>query len=263
MLWVPNADWEGRLIFSSERARDGDYALNDVALLRANPFHGGARLRRARQSRRLRHDRAACAGSAGPISFSSTTGFVDWRTQDVTDLDYTPAPLITRDNTEDDFQFTQEFRFASADSAPLTLGDNAQLRWQIGTVSLHATTTTRTPSISSRRSSCAPFPVTQHSPRSELDDFGVGLFGQGTVTFGEPLRSRGRRPVRLRKQERHPRDLLRSAAHRAGTRGRRRELLERVAADLGCLPPAAGQDGVRDGRARLQGRRLQPGVAGR
>ena len=31
----------------------------------------------------------------------------------------------------------------------------------------------------------APFAVGQHSPRSALDDFGLGLFGQGTVTFSE------------------------------------------------------------------------------
>ena len=27
------------MIFTGERARDGDYSLNDVAALRANPFH--------------------------------------------------------------------------------------------------------------------------------------------------------------------------------------------------------------------------------
>ena len=31
----------------------------------------------------------------------------------------------------------------------------------------------------------APFPVSQHSPRSALDDNGVGLFGQATVTLGQ------------------------------------------------------------------------------
>ena len=33
------AQWEARLIVSGERARDGDYALNDLAALRENPFH--------------------------------------------------------------------------------------------------------------------------------------------------------------------------------------------------------------------------------
>ena len=33
----------------------------------------------------------------------------------------------------------------------------------------------------------APFPVSQHTPLSELDDFGLGVFGQGTVTFNDRL----------------------------------------------------------------------------
>jgi len=39
LMWVPNKAWEGRVIVSGERARDGDYALNDVGALRTNPFH--------------------------------------------------------------------------------------------------------------------------------------------------------------------------------------------------------------------------------
>ncbi len=48
------------------------------------------------------------------LSFSSTTGFVRWKTNDLTDLDYSPLPLVTRSNGEKDFQFTQEVRVASA-----------------------------------------------------------------------------------------------------------------------------------------------------
>ena len=39
LLWKPASKWEARLIVSGERARDGDYALNDLAALRENPFH--------------------------------------------------------------------------------------------------------------------------------------------------------------------------------------------------------------------------------
>ena len=39
LLWMPATNWEARVIVSGERARDGDYALNDLAALRANPFH--------------------------------------------------------------------------------------------------------------------------------------------------------------------------------------------------------------------------------
>ena len=38
LLFKPNARWEARAMFTGERARDGDYALNDLAALRANPY---------------------------------------------------------------------------------------------------------------------------------------------------------------------------------------------------------------------------------
>ena len=39
VLWTPAEHWEARAIVTGERARDGDYALGDLAGLRANPFH--------------------------------------------------------------------------------------------------------------------------------------------------------------------------------------------------------------------------------
>ena len=183
LLYVPNAAWEGRVIFTAERARDGDYALNDVALLRENPFTA-ARDFEGHADRDILGTTVLLRRVAGPVSFTSTTGFLDWKTQDVTDLDYTPAPLIVRDNTEDAFQFTQEVRFASADSAPLSLSDRAQLRWQSGLFLF--TNDYRQDAINQFSPFVfAPFPVTQHSPRSELEDFGVCLFGQGTITFND------------------------------------------------------------------------------
>jgi iron complex outermembrane recepter protein len=182
LLYVPNAAWEGRVIFTGERARDGDYALNDVALLRADPFTA-ARDFEGRADRDVLNTTVLLRRASGPITFSSTTGFVDWKTQDVTDLDYTPAPLITRDNTEDAFQFTQEIRFASADSAPLALSDSARLRWQSGL--FFFTQDYEQDAINQFSPFVFGLAAAQHSPRSALDDLGVGLFGQGTITFND------------------------------------------------------------------------------
>src|SRR5262249_43459453 len=120
----------------------------------------------------------------GPVTFTSTTGFLNWKTQDATDLDYTPLPIATRDNNEKDFQFTQEARFASADGAPIRLSDAARLRWQSG-VFLFTQDYKQDAVNSFSPFVVAPFPVSQHSPRSALDDFGIGVFGQGTVTFSD------------------------------------------------------------------------------
>ena len=125
--------WEARVIFSGERARDGDYALQDVGALRANPFHASRNFE-GFANRDVVQTTVQARRNGKRITFASTTGFVNWKTQDVTDLDYTAAPLSTRDNTEKDFQFTQEVRFASAEAASIQLSDSARLRWQGGAV---------------------------------------------------------------------------------------------------------------------------------
>jgi iron complex outermembrane recepter protein len=185
VLWIPNRAWEARVIFTGERARDGDYGLNDVVALRANPFHA-ARDFEGHADRDVIGTTIQTRHGGGPVVFSSTTGFLNWKTQDVTDLDYTPRPIITRDNTEKDFQFTQEVRFASADSRAIQLANSARLRWQSG-VFLFTQAYQQDAINSFAPFVFAPFPVSQHSPLSKLDDFGLGVFGQGTVTFHERL----------------------------------------------------------------------------
>ena len=64
------ADWEARVIVSGERARDGDYALNDLGALRSSSVPGGPRLRGADRSRRDLDDRARAARGAR-LSLSS------------------------------------------------------------------------------------------------------------------------------------------------------------------------------------------------
>ena len=183
LLWKPNDAWEGRVIFTGERARDGDYALNDVAALRANPFHA-ARDFEGRADRDIVGTTILARRASGPFVFSSTTGFLNWRTQDVTDLDYTPQPLLTRDNTEEDFQFTQELRLASADTAPVQLTDAVRLRWQSG-LFLFSQSYDQDAINSYAPFVVAPIPLSEHSPRSALDDFGIGLFAQATFTVND------------------------------------------------------------------------------
>jgi iron complex outermembrane receptor protein len=188
VLFTPGGAWEARAILTTERARDGDYALNDLAALRANPF------RTSRDYEGFTH-RDVIAPTillrrAGrTIDFSSTTGFVSWETNDSTDLDYTPLPLVIRDNNETDLQFTQEVRVSSATDAAIRLSSNATLAWQAG---LFLFTQAYTQDAVNR---FAPFvldrfinfPVVQHSPQSELDDAGVGGYGRATFMFNETL----------------------------------------------------------------------------
>ena len=187
-LFTPRADWEARVIVSGERARDGDYALNDLGALRNSPFQAARDFEGhtdwdvVSTTVLVRHE--------GPrLTLSSTTGVVNWQTEDLTDLDYTPLPLITRQNAEEAMQFTQEVRLASAANAPVRLSDGAALRWQSGVFFFtqnydQQAVNNFSPFV---LSPFVPFPVAQTSPQAALEDVGIGVYGQGTLTFAENL----------------------------------------------------------------------------
>jgi iron complex outermembrane receptor protein len=188
LLWVPDRAFETRVIVSGERARDGDYALSDLAGLRTSPFET-ARDFEGRQNRDLFNTTVATRYEGARLSLSTTTGFVNWQTEDSTDLDYSPFPAARRTNDEEDFQFTQEVRLASAAAAPVRLSSSAALKWQAGvfffTQNYDQTAVNRlAPFVLSTQ---IPIAVEQTSPQAELDDRGVGLYGQGTFTFNDRL----------------------------------------------------------------------------
>jgi len=183
LLWMPARDWEARVIVTGERARDGDYALNDLAALRANPFHSSRNVE-GHTDRDLLATTIHTQRKSGTTTLSTTTGFVRWNTEDVTDLDYSLLPLVTRDNAEEDFQFTQEVRLASA--SPRKLPGNAVLKWQAG-LFLFTQNYQQDAVNHIAPFVLSPFPVNQYSPVSELDDVGLGVFGQSTVTLNDKL----------------------------------------------------------------------------
>ena len=183
LMWTPTARWETRLIVSSERARDGDYALGDVAGLRQSPF-SVMRDFEGYQNRDIASGTLLARYEGARISVTSTSGIVRWKTRDVTDLDYTPLNLVKRDNAEEATQLTQEVRVAS--SAPTTLSGSTTLRWQVGatmfTQEYEQDAVNRfSPFL---LSPFLGFPIDQHAPQGTLDDSGVGAFGQATVSFG-------------------------------------------------------------------------------
>jgi iron complex outermembrane receptor protein len=183
LLWTPSQVWQARVIVSGERARDGDYALHDLDSLRRNPFHA-ARDFEGRTYRDVVNTTILTRREGGRVALSTTTGLVRWETEDRTDLDYSAFPAAVRDNVEEDFQFTQEVRLASTTAAPLALTPNVSLKWQAG--GLFFTQDYEQTAVNSLAPFVLPqlpFAVQQTSPRAALDDIGVGLYGQGTLTF--------------------------------------------------------------------------------
>jgi iron complex outermembrane receptor protein len=188
LLWRPADRWEARAMISFERARDGDYGLQDVAALRANPFHASRNVE-GFTHRDILAPTFHLTHSGTRVDFSSITGVLKWKTSDFTDLDYTAFPLATRTNDEEDLQFTEELRLASARNAPITVSDRVTLRWQAGlflfTQNYDQTAVNAySPFVLSQ---FVGFSVAQTSPEAALDDFGVGVYGQGTVTYAGKL----------------------------------------------------------------------------
>ncbi len=181
LLWTPNARWETRLIVSGERSRDGDYALSDLAGLRQNPFTV-ARDFEGRQDRDVAAATFLTRYEGARMSVSTTSGYVRWKTRDITDLDYTPLSLITRDNTEEARQFSQEVRLASG--TPVRLSDGVTMAWQTGVFAF--TQAYEQDAINQFSpfllSPFLGFPIAQHAPRGTIDDAGVGAFAQTTLT---------------------------------------------------------------------------------
>lgn len=177
VLWKPSAAWELRALLSGERARDGDYRLNDLLAVRANPsqtprnFEGFAH-------RDVLAPTLLVTGRLGGADLALTSGFVSWKTLDVTDLDYSAAPLLERSNAEKGKQFTQEIRFSSPRTAA------SALQWQAGAFFF-------TQDYDQDAYNFFPNPVFVRYPvgtppfrsytQAKLEDSGVGVFGQ--VTF--------------------------------------------------------------------------------
>ena len=186
LLWVPAKDWTARVIVSAEHDEDGDYALNDLAQLRQQD-HESSRDFEGHTHRNIFGTTIIAERKGTLFNVTSTTGFVRWTTEDSTDLDYSAMPLITRLNNEEDFQFTQEVRLSSA--SPRKLNDAASLRWQGGVFLFtqnygQDAVNTIAPFVFSPQ---VGVPVNQYSPVADLDDYGLGVFAQGTVTVNENL----------------------------------------------------------------------------
>jgi iron complex outermembrane receptor protein len=185
LLWTPSRLWQARVIISGERARDGDYALNDLAAVRQNPFHV-QRDFEGHTYRDIFSTTIEARRSGERVNLETVTGFVNWKTNDLTDLDYSPLPLVTRNNDEKDFQFTQEVRLASA-GTPVKLSGRIPVRWQTGVFLFtqnydQDAVNTIAPYL---LSPALGFPIDQHSPQAALDDVGLGVYGQATTTFKE------------------------------------------------------------------------------
>ena len=174
--WVPTDQLVARFTLFDEQDRDGDYALHDLASLRANPYHvqrdfeGYTDRDIFAPALRLEH-------YGDKVDFISITGFVKWDTEGITDLDYTPFAATTREQKIKDRQFTQEFQWSSTEGSSIVLNDNVKLAWQAG--ALFFTQDYDESSINDIS------PSTYVTSSAKLEDTGIGAYAQAILTTHE------------------------------------------------------------------------------
>ncbi len=180
LAWKISDRLEARLILSCEHDHDGDYALGDLTALRAAP-HTVTRAFEGYTHRDIVAPTLVLAYHGDAVEISSITGGVWWQTLDMTDYGYTvvPAPFGTRREHEQQNQFTQEFRIASAKDNPLRFCDNLKLAWQSGVFVF-----TEDHNKDTFDNLTFPFPA-QLDNTAHLQTYGVGVYGQTKLTVCE------------------------------------------------------------------------------
>ncbi len=184
-MFLPNANWEARLIHAYERNRDGDYALGDLSAIRIAPFRV-ARDYEGFTNRDINNTTLNLRGTGQNVAIDSTTGFIKWNTEDATDLDYSPLPLARRLNIEESTQFTQQVRISSPDNAPMAFG-SAMIKWQAGVEYFNQAYDQDAVNTFSAfvLNPQLPFPIAMHSPEASIDSTGVGVFARATVSVND------------------------------------------------------------------------------
>jgi iron complex outermembrane receptor protein len=188
LLFRPNERLEIRVIGFGEHDNDGDYALGDLAAIRDRPHHV-SRDFEGFNRRDVASGTILVNYFGEAIDVSSISGGVWWKNEGLTDLDYTAFPGNTRDNTEEQHQFSQEFRLASAKDRPLKLGDSFDLAWQSGVFAFSQSYDQKVVNNVVFPNPAPPpffFPV-NNTTKADLDDWGIGVYGQAKVTAWEKL----------------------------------------------------------------------------
>jgi len=191
-LWTPTKRLEVRLIIAGETARDGDYALNDLAQLRATPRQS-ARDFLGHTNRDVLMPTIQATYHADSFDFTSTTGLVWWKTQDTTDLDYSTfnfvpdGTFLLRNNREQQTTWSQEFRFSNPKGVPVTISDSAFFTWQAGTFLFDQTYQQTT--FQSQDNVFFPvfIPANTTFTAAHLHDQGMGTYAQSTLTVWKKL----------------------------------------------------------------------------
>ena len=201
MLWTPAANWEARVIVTGERARDGDYALNDLGALRAKPFHA-ARDFEGFTHRDIVAPTVLVRHDGAEVDVSRRPGFVWWKTGTThrSRLLADPARHARQRRARSSVHAGGPARVREGCADRGLRRRDAEMAGR--RVRVHPGLRAGRRQQLLARSCCRRSSTfrQQHSPQSTLDDRGIGVYGQGTFTVRRQARRHDRRARRLRAQ---------------------------------------------------------------
>lgn len=180
-LWAQDERLEVRLIIAGESDRDGEPVFTDLKALRQRP-HETQQDYRGYSTRDVIMPTLQVIYHADTCDFTSFTGYVGWKTDEASDLDYTATPLLTQLNQEQMRTWTQEFRFANPVNETIMLNKELKLSWQAGLILFH--NDYRQNIQNSFPAILIPYP---RSTQTELTQLGFGSYTQGTLLWKERL----------------------------------------------------------------------------
>lgn len=179
-------DWDFRLSLTTQRDRDGGYALYDLDSIRSTP-HRASHDFEGYNHRDLAQPVFTARRHGEKTDFVSITAWQWWQTRDRTDLDYTPADLVRKDASEDARAWIQEWRLSSPVEDPVVLGDRLTMNWLAGIFAFHQESTRR--DLTDYRPGGVPLGLWSAPFRMQRDarreDAGAGLFGHAAITLDE------------------------------------------------------------------------------
>lgn len=186
-LHLPDqGEWDFRLSLTTQRDRDGGYALYDLGRIRATP-HRASHDFEGYNHRDLAQPVFTARRQGAKADFVSITAWQWWQTRDRTDLDYTPADLVRKDAREEAQAWIQEWRISSPAAAPVAWGERLTLHWLAGIFAFHEDASRR--DVTDYRPGGVPFGLWPAPFQSQRDarrrDSGASLFGQVAVTWDE------------------------------------------------------------------------------
>ena len=173
------------LAVHGERARDGGFVLGELIGLNTRPHHIAQDFE-GESERDLYETSATLLHEFDGVDFTSITAFQGWQVDEHSDFDFSPFDLVRRRTREDQRQWSQELRLSSAAEDPVTLSDDASMRWQVGVLGF-SNDRDFTPT-NEFRVPLPGIPVPGFS-RNEgaFHDDGLAGYGQATVTLYEQV----------------------------------------------------------------------------